>query len=237
MTLYKRLARRIHGSRFKFVALGLQHFLAELAVFAIDWSARSRAGRALRNSTGLRLNLGCGPNTKVGWINVDLAPQADFRLDLRRPLPVQSESCTTVFAEHFLEHLEYPAGARAFFADCHRILQIGGRLLLSVPDSEEPLREYRSASESSYFQSDQVMKWHDTWCRTPLEHLNYHFRQNALNRPPHHPEYHHFAYDFQTLANALEEAGFTAIDLRSFDSDLDSEERRKGSLRVVALRS
>ena len=35
-------------------------------------------------ASGLRLNCGCGPNVKEGWINIDLfSPRADLQLDLR----------------------------------------------------------------------------------------------------------------------------------------------------------
>jgi len=53
---------------------------------------RHRVGvrKAQRHKTSqfLQLNLGCGPNYKPGWVNIDLFDStADLMLDLREPLP------------------------------------------------------------------------------------------------------------------------------------------------------
>src|SRR3954451_14523154 len=67
------------------------------------------AGSLLSSSRPNRLNLASGYHPKPGWINVDLfAPQADLRLDLRRPMPFPDRSIDELYAEHFFEHLNYP---------------------------------------------------------------------------------------------------------------------------------
>jgi hypothetical protein len=55
----------------------------------------------------LRLNLGCGPNAKPGWINIDFFDsRADLRLDVRKRWPFPNGSVSQVYSEHVFEHLE-----------------------------------------------------------------------------------------------------------------------------------
>ena len=76
-----------------------------------------RQAKTLRNRDDLKLNFGCGPNIKPGFINVDLRRGADLRLDLRELMPFLANSCAMVHSEHFLEHLAYPHEAMRFIAE------------------------------------------------------------------------------------------------------------------------
>jgi hypothetical protein len=53
--------------------------------------------------------------------------------------------------------------------------------------------------------------------------VNYSFRQGSE---------HKYAYDFETLARVLTEAGIIKVRRREFDPDLDSVDRRDGTLYV-----
>ena len=55
----------------------------------------------------IKLNLGCGPNLKKGFINIDLSKKANLRLDLRKPLPFKGNTVDYIYSEHFFEHLSY----------------------------------------------------------------------------------------------------------------------------------
>jgi hypothetical protein len=48
-----------------------------------------RRVNAYRGAKGLRIHFGCGSTIKTDWINVDLDPHADVKLDLREPLPFE----------------------------------------------------------------------------------------------------------------------------------------------------
>ena len=183
-----------------------------------------RQSRKLSSQEHLRLHVGCGPKLKKGWFNIDLSPQADIALDLREPLPFLENSCSIIYSEHFLEHLDYPGHANSFLKECYRVLEPGGLFSVGVPDTEWPIAEYTGQRTEGYFRIAKE-RWHPEWCQTEMEHINYHFRQG---------DEHRFAYDFKTLAQALTNVGFQEIQRRDFDPELDSVDRKLGTLYVNA---
>ena len=203
----------------------LRHVLSEIKILR-----KHRQGvREARNLSGqehLRLHIGCGPKVKNGWINVDLSSHADITLDLREPFPFPENSCSTIYTEHFLEHLDYPLPAKSFLKECYRVLEPGGVFSVGVPDTEWPIAEYAGTRSEDYFEIAKE-RWHAKWCQTQMEQINYHFRQDGDHR---------FAYDFVTLAQALGSAGFQDIKRRDFDPDLDSVDRKLGTLYVNAFK-
>jgi predicted SAM-dependent methyltransferase len=185
--------------------------------------ARAYAGRS-----SLKLNIGCGPNRKQGWVNIDLLPNVDLSLDMRERIPLPNSAATMIYSEHFFEHLDYPDDAGKFLAECHRLLEAGGTISLGVPDAQWALEAYVGPDDKGFFALAKSSEWHHpAWCQTRLEHINYQFRQGTEHR---------FAYDFETLRRVLEEAGFTNIRERAFDSNLDHESRKYGTLYVEATK-
>jgi predicted SAM-dependent methyltransferase len=81
----------------------------------------------------MRLHLGCGPNVMLGWVNVDNAPYpgVDAVLDVTAGLPF--DDVRFIFAEHFIEHITYPA-ALELLRECRRVLRDDGVLRLSTPN-------------------------------------------------------------------------------------------------------
>src|SRR5262245_50887840 len=103
----------------------LRNLVLELKIAQIHRDGIRRA-KALRHGVDLKLNLGCGPDIKPGYVNIDLGEKADLRLDLRELFPISSNSCSIVQSEHFLEHLSYPEDAMRFLSECFRVLRPGG---------------------------------------------------------------------------------------------------------------
>jgi SAM-dependent methyltransferase len=182
--------------------------------------------RKLVGQQHLRLHLGCGSKVKRGWINIDLSSHADVTLDMREPLPFLENSCAIIYSEHFLEHIDYPEQTQFFLKECYRVLEPGGVFSVGVPDTEWPIAEYAGANNEGYFRVAKE-RWHPAWCQTEMEHINYHFRQG---------DEHRFAYDFKTLAQALISVGFKKVQRRAFDEDLDSVDRKLGTLYVNACK-
>ncbi len=83
------------------------------------------------------LNLGCGSRYHPDWINIDIAPQGPevIQIDLRRGVPLPDDSCDVVYHAAVLEHLRR-SDAKAFLAECYRVLKPGGIVRVGVPDLE-----------------------------------------------------------------------------------------------------
>jgi predicted SAM-dependent methyltransferase len=182
--------------------------------------------KKLLGTAPAKLNCGCGPVVKAGWINIDVGKNADLQLDLREKLPFPDNSVSYIYSEHFFEHLGYPDDAGMFLKESLRVLVPGGQFRVGVPDTEWPLVAYVQDDEN-YFRFVKET-WHPEYCDTKMHHINYHFRQGLE---------HKYAYDYETLANILRQAGFSKIEKSEFDPELDSKHRKIGTLYVNAFKS
>jgi predicted SAM-dependent methyltransferase len=203
----------------------LRNVLREITIFHKHRKG-IRLARKFLGQQQLKLHIGCGSNVMEGWINIDISLPAYMTLDLREPLPFLENSCLIIYCEHFLEHLDYPEPAISFLKECYRVLEPRGLFRVGVPDTEWPIEEYMGLRNEDYFRFVKE-RWHPEWCKTEMEHINYHFRQG---------ENHRFAYDFKTLAKALTSVGFQEVKRQEFDSELDSEDRKIGTLYVNAIK-
>jgi ubiquinone/menaquinone biosynthesis C-methylase UbiE len=83
--------------------------------------------------THRRLSLGCGHDTRAGWVNLDIAPLpgVDVVHDLERfPWPFEDGAFDFIECIDILEHLrELPDAMR----EIHRILAPGGRIRIEGP--------------------------------------------------------------------------------------------------------
>lgn len=214
------------------VAEHFEHMLHETYVALIHKIGEFKCSR-YSGQKGLKVNFGCGANLKRNFLNIDFSPMADLRLDLRRLIPLSDESCSFIFSEHFVEHLTYPEGVERFFSECLRILEPGGAISISVPDTEWPIMEY-AQNKKDYLEACKTNSWHPDQCTTFMEHINYHFRQRWSSRSYSDFENHRFAYDFETMSKKLSEQGFTNIQKREYDEHIDSPHRKVGSLFIKA---
>jgi SAM-dependent methyltransferase len=172
--------------------------------------------------SGLRLHLGCGPVTPVGWVNVDYFIGARLarlpllgrmlrRLtatdwstgilihDLRRPLPWADRSAAAIYSGHTLEHLTREEGRR-FLAECRRVLRPGGVLRIAVPD----LRAIVDAYTKGHVPAVEFLDRLGVGTEVPGE-ARWKRRLAPFVRFP-----HRCMYDAEGLRAALWEAGFDA---------------------------
>jgi predicted SAM-dependent methyltransferase len=206
-----------------------------VALARVRWEIRAerahRIGRKkakrLLEQRDLKLNVGCGPVVKPGWVNIDLFPQSPevLPIDLRRDLPFSDASASIVYAEHVFEHLEYPDEAHHFLGEVYRVLQPDGLLSLAMPDAEASLKAY-AINDAEFFERDRG--FHPDWCDTPMHHVNYTFRQGNE---------HKYAYDFATLSRIIVDAGFCDVERRQFDAAFDSEGRKVGTFYLCGRKS
>jgi predicted SAM-dependent methyltransferase len=87
------------------------------------------------SASGLKINLGAGPDRRTGWTNVDIDPaqQPDVVWDLNeRPYPFEDGSAVHIYGAQLLEHLTLHS--IEFFQETHRILESDGTLELVLPN-------------------------------------------------------------------------------------------------------
>lgn len=81
----------------------------------------------------IRINLGCGSDRMAEFVNVDVSPNvgADVVHDLDvGPWPFDDGAAELLIAQDVFEHVREPL---LFMRESHRILAVGGAMLLKVP--------------------------------------------------------------------------------------------------------
>jgi len=135
-----------------------------------------------------RLHLGSGKQHLDGWINIDnqQLPGVDRVLDVTHGLPF--EDVRFIFAEHFIEHLNY-VDALVLLRECRRVLRDDGVLRLSTPNLDWVWASHYRLDAP---EGEQVKACFD---------LNRAFRGYG----------HAFLYNEKTLAATLHDAGFANV--------------------------
>jgi predicted SAM-dependent methyltransferase len=115
--------------------------------------------------------------------------------DVTKGLPFPSSSCTAVFSEHLIEHLNKEDAGR-LLGECHRVLQDRGVLRLSTPDAELVLRSY--AGDRRFLAHPGFSQKIDA----PIDRVNQMMREHSL---------HLWSYDAELLTLMLNRAGFRSV--------------------------
>lgn len=161
---------------------------------------------------GLKLHLGSGATRLPGWVNIDAHP-AELSMDLRWGLPFNAGSADYVFMSHVFEHFYYPDESSAVLQEIHRVLTPGGRVRLIVPDIELCIQAYCNKDTAFVTNRQRTWTW---WPRTATRLEDFLAYAGAGPRASHFLEGHKFGYDFETLAHALKQAGFSKVARSSY---------------------
>jgi predicted SAM-dependent methyltransferase len=161
------------------------------------------------------LNLGCGPRRFAGFVNADFystrigrdrkGRRPDWMIDIRRPLKCRSDYWDGVFAEHIIEHLT-PADALAGLAEILRTLKPGARLRVTVPSLKIFAEYYVSGDDSRLDNPTRAWK-HRGEAIADLVHL----------------WGHQSVWDFDTLSDLLQKAGYSGITECRFGEGMDAD--------------
>ncbi len=91
----------------------------------------------------MKLHLGAGTKKLEGWVNIDSvkATGADLIHDITKPLPYEDQSVEEILAEDLLEHFDKYMRYVVFY-EWVRVLKIGGRVTLQVPNFKKILTRY-----------------------------------------------------------------------------------------------
>lgn len=163
------------------------------------------------------LHVGCGPEHKDGFINIDLlGTSADVALDLAQGIPLPDGSVDGIFHEHVLGHLPNRVGYR-FMVESRRVLGDGGVLRVGVPDAGLCLTSYAGTGDPGWAQSKPV----------PLLAVEDFFYEHKIIA----------MYDEEKLTAVMRIAGFATAERKDYgDTALpivaDTPRRRTGTLYV-----
>lgn len=100
------------------------------------------------------LNLGCGTwiNKEEGWVNTDIFDLEDekyIKADAR-DLPFESDSIDYIICDQVLEHIPM-ADVSTVLYNIRRVLKVGGRCVIIVPDFAEAARQWLSVDFNGGF--------------------------------------------------------------------------------------
>ena len=96
----------------------------------------------------LKLHLGCGQNILDDYVNIDMAPSDNKKvehLDILS-LPYKDTTVDEILAEHLAEHLSFDQ-EKSFWKECYRVLKPDGILTVETPDFEWVCTSFLQANE------------------------------------------------------------------------------------------
>lgn len=137
-----------------------------------------------------RLNWGCGPVRRPGWVNSDLEPGegVDVPCDIRAGLPMPDDTFDCVVSIHVLEQLpvlELDGALR----ELRRVLKCGGIIRLAVPDLDRAIAAYRDGDARYFYVPDQdaaslggKLSVQMTWYGSSRSLFTYDFLEELLGR-------------------------------------------------------
>ncbi len=101
-----------------------------------------------------RLNWGCGPDVRFGWVNSDIAPApgVDIVGDIRAGLPLAADTFDYIVSIHALPEIPYRDMNRVL-QELRRVLKPNGVLRLALPDMHKAIQAML-AGDVDYFLID-----------------------------------------------------------------------------------
>jgi predicted SAM-dependent methyltransferase len=109
-----------------------------------------------------RLNIGCGNDTRDGWINIDSRKWNSNVVvrDVTRGLPYDNESVDEIYTSHMVEHLN-PTDAQFFLKECERVIKPDCKIEIRVPHGRG--RDAFALDHRSYYTEETFRLLHDEY--------------------------------------------------------------------------
>jgi SAM-dependent methyltransferase len=103
----------------------------------------------------IRLHWGCGERPRPGWINSDKIqrPGIDLPADIRRGLPLRTDSVAYIVSIHALQEIPY-LELDGVVRELRRVLEPGGVLRLGLPDLERGIKAYVERDPAYFYIKD-----------------------------------------------------------------------------------
>ncbi|SHF98613.1 methyltransferase domain-containing protein [Vibrio gazogenes] len=178
--------------------------------------------KRLALSENIKLELGSGAKKGAnGWTTIDEAP-ADIRWDLRRGIPLPNDTVDIIYSSHLLEHIPYDQ-LLPFLHECRRVMKSNAEFSVCVPN----FRLYVDA-----YKKGELFQSREDWYQLGLIDTGSSIDQ--LNYVAYMKDEHKYMFDEENLVNTLVKAGFSNVQLRGFDEELDLRERDINSIYAKA---
>jgi SAM-dependent methyltransferase len=103
--------------------------------------------------TSVNVNLGCGIKVVPGWINIDnfyFPESKDFIQGDVRAIPLESGTVDYLLCDNVLEHIEM-ADIPVVLHEIRRVLKVGGRAVIIVPDFRDALNQWAKYDHDKNF--------------------------------------------------------------------------------------
>jgi predicted SAM-dependent methyltransferase len=116
----------------------------------------------------MKINLGCGVEYRAGWQNWDISNEVktDALVDIRiDDFPAPPESADEIYCSGVLEQILLNEHLIHALNECHRILKVGGKLTIIVPNGRYPI-SFRDPMDCRRFMED-------TWNYLDKDHVHY----------------------------------------------------------------
>ena len=84
----------------------------------------------------IKLHLACGLDYQPGYVNVDLYPQENAKVDAVfdvKKIPYDDNTVDEIRALHIIEHFDWFEGQEVL-KEWYRVLKPGGKLIIETPD-------------------------------------------------------------------------------------------------------
>lgn len=96
----------------------------------------------------VKLNLGCGKDKRVGYINVDANSKykPDVVCDLTKKLPFPNSSVDEIIIQDVLEHLTKEDGEKLIL-ECSRVLPVNGKIKIRIPDIFSIIKKFKGQDD------------------------------------------------------------------------------------------
>ncbi len=148
-----------------------RHYNGSMEVIAVKRQTKGseeKRNKVIGNIEGkTKLNIGCGRDTKPGWINLDIAelPGVDVIADLNKcnenKIPLKDNSIDEIYASHVIEHI---SNTLPLMEELYRISQPEGKAIFRVPhgshnDAYEDPTHVRQFFENSFSYFSQPYYW------------------------------------------------------------------------------
>ncbi len=195
--------------------------------------------RQLSGKQGLKIHLGCGPDVRKDWINIDLALNVPPHIekdvvfinhDLREGLPIAHGSCAFIYSSHFFEHLDLEHGVR-LMRDCYNALEPGGTFRIVLPDLPLLFRHYLNG-DAEFFSTIDKMKLMgeaEPGTKSIVDYINYGVYQFGEHKQ---------IYDNEKISAVLRQIGFRSVEPSTHldGIDPDNDLRRQYSFYTEAIK-